>query len=74
MCNAEEQQKVYKYLDDSPKDVKKVVEAMEQKTRKRVSTKTLKRLRACSHLSGQVSSRARCEVAIRFNMFHRPAL
>ena len=30
--------------------------------------------RACSHLSGQVSSRARCEVAIRFNMFHRPAL
>jgi fatty-acyl-CoA synthase len=29
---------------------------------------------ACSHFSGQVSSRARCEVAIRFNMFHRPAL
>src|SRR5262252_163419 len=30
--------------------------------------------RACSHFSGQVPSRARCEVAIRFNMFHRPAL
>ena len=30
--------------------------------------------RACSHFSGQASSRARCEVAIRFNMFHRPAL
>ena len=30
--------------------------------------------RACSHFSGQVSSSARCEVAIRFNMFHRPAL
>ena len=44
ILNAEEQQKVYKYLDDSPKDVKKVVEAMEQKTRKRVSTKTSKRL------------------------------
>src|SRR2546427_1523812 len=42
--NAEEQQKVYEYLDDSPKDVKKVVEAMEQKTSKRVSTKTIKRL------------------------------
>ena len=40
---AEEQQKVYEYLEASPKDVKKVVEAMEQKTGKRVSTKTIKR-------------------------------
>ena len=47
---AEEQQTVYEYLDDSPKDVKKVVEAMEQKTRKRVSTKTIKRLIKKSHL------------------------
>ena len=30
--------------------------------------------RARSHFSGQASSRARCEVAIRFNIFHRPAL
>jgi hypothetical protein len=30
--------------------------------------------RACSHFSGQASSRARCEVAICFNRFHRPAL
>ena len=30
--------------------------------------------RARSQLSGQASSRARCEVAIRFNMFHRPTL
>ena len=30
--------------------------------------------RACSHFSGQASSKARCEVAIHFNMFHRPAL
>jgi len=29
---------------------------------------------AHSHFSGQASSRARCEVAIRFNIFHRPAL
>jgi hypothetical protein len=28
---------------------------------------------ARSQLSGQASSRARCEVAIRFTMFHRPA-
>ena len=39
-----------KYLDDSPKDVKKVVEAMEQKTRKRVSTKTIKRFIKKSHI------------------------
>ena len=48
--NAEEQQKVYEYLDDSPKDVKKVVEAMEQKTSKRVSTKTIKRFIKKSHI------------------------
>src|SRR5262249_23256555 len=29
---------------------------------------------ACSHFSGQASSKARCEVAICFNRFHRPAL
>ena len=47
---AEEQQKVYEYLNDSPKDVKKVVEAMEQKTQKRVSTKTIKRFIKKSHI------------------------
>ena len=31
-------------------------------------------LRARSHLYGQVSNRAKCEVAIRFNRFQRPAL
>ena len=30
--------------------------------------------RACSHFSGQTSRRSRCEVAICFNRFHRPAL
>ena len=47
--HAEEQQNVYEYLDDSPKDIKKVVEAMEQKTSKRVSTKTIKRFLKKSH-------------------------
>jgi transposase len=46
----EEQQTVYEYLNDSPKDVKQVVEAMEQKTRKRVSTKTIKRFIKKSHI------------------------
>jgi transposase len=44
ILNAAEQQQVYEYLGDSPKDLKKVVEAMEQKKSKRVSTKTIKRL------------------------------
>ena len=48
--HAAEQQNVYEYLDDSPKDIKKVVEAMEQKTSKRVSTKTIKRLIKKSHI------------------------
>jgi hypothetical protein len=48
--NADEQQQVYAYLNNSPKDVKKVVEAMEQKTRKRVSTKTIKRFIKKSHI------------------------
>jgi transposase len=50
LFNAEEQQKVYAYLDDSPQDVRKVVEAMEQETGKRVSTKTIKRLIKKSHI------------------------
>src|SRR5262249_16146750 len=40
----------------------------------RTAKSRLRRSRAYSHFSGQASSRARGEVAIRFNMFHRPAL
>ena len=32
------------------------------------------RARVRSHFSDQAASKAGCEVAIRFNMFHRPAL
>jgi hypothetical protein len=39
----QEPQQVSASLDDFPKDVKKVVEAMEQQTQKRVSTTTIKR-------------------------------
>jgi transposase len=40
----DEQQKVQQYLQESPKDLKKVVHQLEQETQKRVSTKTSKRL------------------------------
>ena len=40
----DEQQKVQQYLQDSPKDLKKVVHQLEQETKKRVSTKTIQRL------------------------------
>ncbi len=38
------QHKVYQYLQNSPKDLKHVVYELEQETKKRVSTKTIKRL------------------------------
>ena len=39
----DEQHKVQQYLQDSPKDCKKVVHPLEQETQKRVSTTTMKR-------------------------------
>ena len=48
--NAEEQHKVYAYLEASPKDVQHVVEAMANETQKRVSTKTIKRLIKKCHI------------------------
>ena len=44
LLSLDEQQKVQQYLQDSPKDLKKVVHQLEQETGKRVSTKTIKRL------------------------------
>jgi transposase len=44
ILSLDEQQKVQQYLQDSPKDLKKVVHQLEQETKKRVSTKTIKRL------------------------------
>jgi transposase len=43
LLNDAEQQKVHAYLSQYPKDIKKVVQALEQETTKRVSTKTIKR-------------------------------
>src|SRR5262249_21728165 len=42
--NLDEQHQVQEYLQESPKDLKKVVHQLEQETGKRVSTKTIKRL------------------------------
>ena len=53
--NDEEQQKVHAYLTQSPKDVKKVVQALEQETTKRVRTKTIKRLIKKTAMSGNGS-------------------
>ena len=44
LLNAEAQHKVHDDLQQYPKDLKKVVQALEQETAKRVSTKTIKRL------------------------------
>jgi transposase len=43
LLNDAEQHKVCDYLQQSPKELKKVVQALEQETTKRVSTKTIKR-------------------------------
>jgi transposase len=43
MLSADEQQKVRQYLQQYPKDLKQVVQKLEQDTTKRVSTKTIKR-------------------------------
>ena len=44
LLNEAEQHKVCDYLQQYPKDLKQVVQALEQETTKRVSTKTIKRL------------------------------
>ena len=44
ILSLDEQHKVQQYLQDSPKDLKKVVHQLAQETGKRVSTKTIKRL------------------------------
>jgi len=55
LLNDEEQQKVHAYLRQYPKDVKKVVQVLEQETTKRVSTKTIKRLIKKTAMSGNGS-------------------
>ena len=57
LLNDEEQHKVHVYLRPYPKDVKKVVQALEQETTKRVSTKTIKRFIKKTAMSGNGSGK-----------------
>ena len=52
----EEQTQVQQYIEQYPKDMKKVVHLLEQETSKRVSTKTLKRLLKKTVMSGNALS------------------
>jgi transposase len=57
LLNDEEQQKVHAYLSQYPQAIKKVVQALEQETTKRVSTKTIKRLIKKTAMSGNGSGK-----------------
>jgi len=63
----EEQNKVQYYLEQHPRDIKKVVHLLEQDTSKRVSTKTIKRLVKKTAMSGSVSKRPQRKVLIHSN-------
>jgi transposase len=60
----EEQYKAQQYLEQHPRDVKKVVHLVEQETSKRVSSKTLKRLLKKTAMCGSVLKRRRRKALI----------
>jgi transposase len=64
----EEQHKAQHYLEQHPRDVKKVVYMIEQETSKRVSTKTIKRLVKKTAMSGSASTKPQRKVLIHTNM------
>src|SRR2546427_11244351 len=63
----EEQNKAQHYLEQHPRDIRKVVHLLEQDTSKRVSTKTIKRLVKKTAMSGSVSQRLQRKVLIHSN-------
>ena len=63
----EEQNKAQHYLEQHPRDIRKVVHLLEQDTSKRVSTKTIKRLVKKTAMSGSVSKRLQRKVLIHSN-------
>jgi transposase len=63
----EEQDKVYQYLEQHPRDVKKVIHLLEQETSKRVSAKTIKRLVKKTAMSGSASKKRLRKVLIHSN-------
>jgi transposase len=62
-----EQGKAQQYLEQHPRDVRKVVHLVEQETSKRVSTKTIKRLVKKTAMSGSVSKSPRRKALIHNN-------
>jgi transposase len=64
----EEQCQAQQYLEQYPRDVKKVVYLIEQTTSKRVSTKTIKRLIKKTAMSGSASRKPPRNVLIHSNM------
>ena len=67
LLNDEEQHKVYAYLQQHPKDLKKVAQALEQETTKRVSTKTIKRFIKKTAMSGNGSGNHQLKRLIHTN-------
>jgi len=64
----EEQKKAQHYLEQHPRDIRKVVHLLEQDTAKRVRPKTIKRLVKKTAMSGSVSKRLQRKVLIHSNM------
>jgi transposase len=62
-----EQGKAQQYLEQHPRDVRKVVHLVEQETSKRVSTKTIKRLVKKTAMSGSVSKSPQRKALIHNN-------
>lgn len=65
---AEEQDKAQQYIEQYPRDVRKVAYLLEQETSKRVSTKTIKRLVKKTVMSGSASKKLPRKVLIHNNM------
>jgi hypothetical protein len=63
----EEQDKAQHYVEQHPRDIKKVVYLLEQETSKRVSTKTIKRLLKKTAMSGSASKRLLRKALIHSN-------
>jgi transposase len=63
----EEQDTAQHYVEQHPRDIKKVVHLLEQETSKRVSTQTIKRLIKKTAMSGSASKRLLRKVLIHSN-------
>ena len=63
----EEQRQAQHYLEQHPRDLKKVVYLVEQETSKRVSTKTIKRLVKKTAMSGNASKSLRRKALMHNN-------